>query len=148
VLSGLPVPQAAQGQSLMPLIAPSAEGASRWRARPAFTQRFRSDAQIANPLFDMPDAYSVIDGHWKLVRNVWRPEGSPLPEFQLFDHAADPLDQTDLAAANPDVVERLDALLDDWVSYAQAARIVDDDTALENMSEAERKQLESLGYLQ
>ena len=44
--------------------------------------------------------------------NAARPEGHP--EFELYDHRAESLDQNDVAAANPEVVERLSKQLAAW----------------------------------
>ncbi|MEQ1851240.1 MAG: arylsulfatase [Chthoniobacteraceae bacterium] len=67
-------------------------------------------------------SFAIRDGNWKLClcagSGGWsapRP-GSPaekdLPADQLYDLAADRAEQKNLAAANPDVVKRLAALLD------------------------------------
>jgi choline-sulfatase len=73
---------------------------------------------------------AVTDGRWKAIR---RAASSKQPETakptELFDLAADPSETTDVAAAHPDVVRRLEALMDrehvphpDWpLPFADAA---------------------------
>ena len=53
---------------------------------------------------------AVRDGRWKLVRqgmNAAAKAGNPMPAWQLYDLAADPLETTDIAAQHPEVVARL-----------------------------------------
>ncbi len=61
---------------------------------------------------------------WKLVHNVERPEGDGRPEIELFDREADPLEQANVAAAHPEIVEQMlsyhvDTLQQDF-SHAQS----------------------------
>ena len=53
-----------------------------------------------------------MDGDWKLIHNVARPPEQP--EYELFEFYKDPLDQTNLAAEHPEVVERLAKQLEAW----------------------------------
>ena len=132
-LSGLEVPEAAQGQSLRPLFE-SAEQA-RWN-RPAITEapwNFRGPAMTA----------LVYDG-WKLIRSV--SDGAE-PRFELFDHEQDPLNLTDVSADHQDVVDRLAKQLDNWRGFAESARL-DDSAALEGMDAEQLERLRSLGYVQ
>jgi arylsulfatase A-like enzyme len=142
-LSGLKAPEAAQGQSLVPLLSPDA-ARSRWKALPAVTARSLRDRAPA----DQPEleSFAIVDGGWKLVRNEVRPEGAP--EWQLFDHANDPLDQVDVSSRHPEILERLKTLLEDWRRYAEAARLPSDAEATEGMSSEELERLRSLGYVQ
>jgi arylsulfatase A-like enzyme len=48
---------------------------------------------------------AVWDGRFKLVRGFGR------RHCHLFDHAADPFENTDVSAGHPDVVERMRKLL-------------------------------------
>ncbi len=73
---------------------------------------------------------AVTDGRWKAVR---RAAGPHKPErtrpTELFDLAADPSETTDVAAEHPEIVQRLEALMDrehvphaDWpLPFADAA---------------------------
>jgi arylsulfatase A-like enzyme len=137
-LSGLETPEAAQGQSLVPLLS-SGTAPSRWKARPAVTEF----SQIGRPGLE---TFAIVDGGWKLVHNEIQPKGAP--EWQLFDHANDPLDRVDVSSQHPEIVERLRALLEDWRRYAEAARLPSDTKATEGMSSEELERLRSLGYVQ
>lgn len=56
---------------------------------------------------------AVREGDWKLIRD---------PSPRLYDLAADPLETTDLAAARPEVVARLEGLLAGYFGAAEAGR--------------------------
>ncbi|MBL9202620.1 MAG: arylsulfatase [Opitutaceae bacterium] len=67
------------------------------------------------PLRTSPDAWkfrncSIRDSRWRLVSI----DGGDRPAWQLFDLKADPGEQTDVAATNPSVVQRLAADYDQW----------------------------------
>ena len=82
-IAGLPIPEAAHGQSLVPWFAAngaeSAAAADGWRRKPAITEK----AALA---FRGPDGFAstslIFDG-WKLIKNVEPTRG--LPEIELFD---------------------------------------------------------------
>ena len=61
---------------------------------------------------------SVIDGRWKLIRKGLTKAGPAHPTpWELYDLAADRNETTDLAAAHPDEVKRLEALFkSQWTS--------------------------------
>jgi arylsulfatase A-like enzyme len=136
-LAQLPIPQDVQGQSLLPLL--SGEGGG-WRQRPAFSERER----IPDDPLSLPevDSFAVVAEGWKLIQNTERPEGHP--EFELYDFDEDPLDQHDVAAEHPEVVERLAGMIASWQEAALAARLPSDGDA--EMSPEELEQLRALGY--
>ena len=82
---------------------------------------------------------------WKLIKNTSRPEG--WPEYELYDHEADPLNAHNVAEENPEMVERLAGYLEKWHEAALEARVEAEATA-ESMSAEELQQLRSLGYIQ
>jgi arylsulfatase A-like enzyme len=152
-LSGLPVPAAAQGQSFLPLLEPGrlasrgvAFAQDRWRSVPVFTEQLRDDNGPEPGPFPR-DAFAVIQDGWKLVHNVYIPEGMDYPRYELFDHANDPLDQVDLAADNPEVVLRLSQLIDDWLEYALAVQLDPAAASADSLSPEELQRLCSLGYI-
>ena len=144
-LSGIPVPETAQGQSLLPMVvSPNDPTAFGWVERPAFSERKRIASRRERADYDV-DQYSVVLDGWKLVRNVDPPEG--MPEFELYDHADDPLDHNDVTADHPDVVERLTAELVGRLRYVEARKLPTDEDVSEGLSPAELRRLRSLGYI-
>ena len=156
-LSRVEVPEIAQGQSLLPLLAresPGSPGATirsatelGWLQRPAFSERAIAPAAFAGG--DLGRAcLAIIDGDgqrvWKLIHNT---EGrDDLPEFELYDHRNDPLNLVDVAAEHPEVVERLKPKLVAWHEMAVAARV--EPEADSEMSADELQQLRALGYVE
>ena len=140
-LSGLEIPEAAQGQSLAPLLTGDRE---RFRSRPAFSERFRFND-------DRPSANSiaVVAEGFKLVHNLDIPKDQPdFPEWELFDHQKDPLNLVNIAGEHPEVVERLSRILEDWYKFAQAAKLPSDEGVIETLNPEGLERLRSLGYVQ
>jgi arylsulfatase A-like enzyme len=142
-LAGLEIPETAQGDSLTPLFDGGTE--ARWRSRPAFSER------IGQPsMADLPgaghDSRAVIHDGWKLIHNLDPPAGTP--EFELYDHRSDPLDQNDVSSEHPEIVERLHDLLSSWHEQATAMALPAGDEAVEGLGAEELEQLRALGYLQ
>ena len=144
-LAGIPVPETVQGQSLLPLVVSPTDPASLgWIDRPAFSERKRIPSNRERADYDV-DQYSVVSDGWKLVRNVNPPAW--MPEFELYDHADDPLNHNDVTADHPDVVLRLTEELAGRLRYAEARTLPTDDEASEALSPAELQRLRSLGYI-
>ena len=144
-LAGIPVPETAQGQSLLPLVVSPADPTSLgWIDRPAFSELKRIPSNRERADYDV-DQYSVVSDGWKLVRNVDPPDG--MPELELYNHADDPLDHNDVTADHPDIVERLTAELAGRLRYAEARKLPTDEDASEGLSPAELRRLRSLGYI-
>ncbi len=57
--------------------------------------------------------YGVLDGPWKLVQTVDHLRRETVVETLLFDLATDPNETTDISAAHPDEVIRLQSILDE-----------------------------------
>jgi arylsulfatase A-like enzyme len=150
-MSGLPVPQAAQGHSFLSLIAPGAPGAtvraaSDWIERPAMIEKAVTSEPIGAPPPQDTESYAIVSGGFKLIHNTKRPAGTR--EFELYDHAKDPLDAHDVAAEHPDVVERLARELEAWHAKASAAKLPPDAAATQQMSPEQLDRLRALGYVQ
>jgi len=141
-LAGLGVPERMQGQSLRPLLSVAGE-ATRWRARPAISEWRRRTDQLGTRIVD---AFSIIEGEWKLVRNVERPDD--VAEFELYHHETDPLDQKNVASEHPEIVERLAQQLEAWHKWAVENKLPSDGEAAEAMTSEELQRLRSLGYVQ
>jgi arylsulfatase A-like enzyme len=141
-LSGLREPSGLHGQSLEPLLKIRDSHAGAWKRRPVIVEKLPLDGA------DYPDALEatgIIDGDWKLIHNRKRP--AERPEFELFDAKRDPFDQTNLAAANPETVQRLAKALDGWRTMAEAARLKPDTESTSGLSPEQLQRLRSLGYV-
>lgn len=92
--------------------------------------------------------FSVCDARWRLV---WNPEGLepdeqppgayPIPRVALFDRNADPQELTDVAAAHPEVVERLRGEIERWRAALKPCGAAPEPVSAERM-----KALQDLGY--
>ena len=149
-LSGLPIPENAQGQSLLPLVTASQEAngegtkeaaaALGWESRPAVTEEHGRDTEDDKD----DESYAVVFEGWKLIHNV---KTMDKPEFELFDHRADPLDATNVAEQHPGRIKELRAKLAAWREMVTEAKLPDDEST-EGMSSEEINRLRSLGYIQ
>ena len=83
---------------------------------------------------------------WKLIHNTKPAAGRP--EFELYDHARDPLDARDVAADHPDRVRDLGRELAAWRQFAERARLKPDAETSQKLSKEELERLRSLGYIQ
>ena len=149
-LSGLQLPEYAQGQSLVPLIAATEEGGDvlssaaqkGWAPEPAVTEKnIHPDGENPKEF----ESYGLIAHGWKIVHNV-QGRGDK-NEFELYDHAADPKDLVDVAAANPDMLEKLKTELQTWHNMVQQNQLPTD-ASPEAMTPDEADRLRSLGYIQ
>ncbi len=143
-LAGLPIPRTAQGKSLAPLWA---EGGAAQRRLPVVAERKTPMPMTGGPddAFIGSDSLAIVEAEWKLIWNVRQGEG--VPEHELFHRLSDPFDQTNVAAEQPEVVERLRALLERWRETAVAARLPSDAESAESLSAEDLERLKSLGYL-
>ena len=144
-LSGLPHPEGLQGRSLLPFVAPAEDGTvASWVTRPAFSEKAPTAGAAAPPPADT-ESYAVIDEDWLLIHNRVREDDTP--EFELYDVADDPLNLTNLADAQTEVVERLAREIDRWHRIAEQALLPDDAEAAAGLSQEQLERLRSLGYI-
>jgi arylsulfatase A-like enzyme len=141
-LSGIPLPEGMQGQSLAPLLTGDGSG---FRDRPAISEKASTKSSEGAPWPADTESYSIIDSGFKLVHHRTRKEGTP--EYELFDAMKDPLDRTNIAADHPDQVKRLSEILDGWYKMANAARLAPDAETMEGLSQQQLERLRSLGYI-
>ena len=129
-LSGVSVPEGAQGQSLLPLMAGNDDPASLgWERRPAYSERKRMESTEERSAYDV-DQYSVVLDGWKLVRNIDPPEGQS--EYELYNHVEDRINHHDVAADHPEIVERLTAQLAERLRYLEARKLPTDEEGTES----------------
>ena len=144
-LSGLPHPEGLQGRSLLPFVAPADDtSVASWVTRPAFSEKALTTGDPALPLADT-ESYAVIDDDWLLIHNRARDDDTP--EFELYDVATDPLNLTNVAEGQTEVVERLAREIDRWHRIAEQARLPDDAEATAGLSQEQLERLRSLGYI-
>lgn len=143
-LAGITPPEAAQGQSLLPLIV-DPDGVSDFGAirRAAFSERVVAPAIS---FMGLPhDSYSIVLDGWKLIQNENQAED--WPEFELYDHEKDPINLNDVAENHPDIVANLSAELQTFREWAVSLRPPPDTEAIESLSDEEIARLRSLGYI-
>lgn len=117
-LAGAATPAEVRGQSLVPLMAPTG-------ARAAAPRREYVVAEYHSNL-GSTGSFMIRSGHWKLITfgHTFQWFNSTAYAPQLFDLDADPLELTDVAAANPAVVATLFATLEaEWGGAGAVAAI-------------------------
>ena len=139
-MSGLPVPEAAQGTSLAPLMS-----GAPWTRRPAFSEKAETKDGNDSPPPHQTESFSITRDGWKLIDNVKRADG--VPRFELYDAARDPLDRHDAASAHPEIVSQLAAALAAWKMKAEAARLAPDEETNKTLKPEDLERLRSLGYV-
>jgi arylsulfatase A-like enzyme len=147
-MSRLTGPKEMQGRTLVAALRRKDSGAVHadpGTGRPAIIEKAVTQEKGGPPPRDT-GALAIVAGGYKLVHHTVRPRGGP--EFELFDHRTDPLDARDVAAAHPQVVERLRRELAAWKQMAEQARLKPDSEAAKGLSTEEMERLRSLGYLQ
>ncbi|MEM9406669.1 MAG: sulfatase [Acidobacteriota bacterium] len=144
-LAMLPVPEQAQGNSHVPLLAAVATESPLnefgWSPRPAFTERLDP---VSEPVAGSPDAFAVVHGGWKLIWNVVVRDDRP--QFELFDHESDPLDLHNVAVEHPERVAALRRQLESWRAMTGAAKVSDEGLEAE-LDPEEMERLRALGYI-
>jgi arylsulfatase A-like enzyme len=157
-LCRLPLPEGMQGQSLLPLLAAAKRTSSestatsdrnaafrtvQWRNEPAVSENLSSEREKKRDPENI-DSYAIILDGWKLI--YYEPlEGNP--EYELYDHRKDPLDQVNLADKHPEIVERLAEEFKAWKGKATAARLAPDSELEKKLNSEDLKRLRSLGYI-
>jgi arylsulfatase A-like enzyme len=130
--AGIAPPAGTSGRSLLALARDPRQAAA---ARSLFAHRVRGSP--SEPIAARRPLWAAIDGPWKLVHNEER------ASYALFDVGADPRETRDLAAARPDVVERLRAELEAF----RGAAVLREGAGVEVLLDQELlRELEALGY--
>jgi arylsulfatase A-like enzyme len=141
-LALLPIPEQAQGRSLVPLMAdPENPEELGWYDGPVFSERLQIPGESIE---GSPDAYTVILDGWKLIWNYELRDDRP--EFELFEHREDPLNLKNVADDHGTLVAELHGEIETWLERAEAER-VSDGTLSEDLDPQELEQLRALGYV-
>ena len=141
-LAGLRPPAGMQGRSLASVLRAGAP-AAELPPLPAIAEKHAHTGAVGT---EEVGSVALFSGGWKLIQSAERPPGTP--EFELFDHRADPLDGTDVAAQHPDVVQRLAKDLAAWRTMAMGARLKPDSEGAAALGKEELERLRALGYIQ
>jgi hypothetical protein len=112
-------------------------------APPVISERVAPSGIEVNPA--IREGAAVISGDYKLIHNRVRNPG--VPEYELYDLAADAREQTNLAAGKPEVVARLAHILEAFHKSALQARLKPDSEAAAGMSPEQLERLRALGYI-
>jgi arylsulfatase A-like enzyme len=90
------------------------DGIDRWEAVLGNAPKDRGEPLIFTS--NIPEYnrfnYGVLDGPWKLIQHVDHQRRTTTASTELYNVWEDPNEETDLAAANPEQVERLQEILD------------------------------------
>jgi arylsulfatase A-like enzyme len=148
-LTGLPMPEAMQGQSLTPLLL----GRDGWEPRPVIFDQFETDTRTGELL----GTIEVIDGRWGASLMIgpepeddeqdaeWRRRPD---ELLLYDVWNDPFALTPVNEEQPDLVEQYRAFLEDqWAAHRALAQHFTPGGETE-LTPEQLETLRSLGYIQ
>jgi hypothetical protein len=114
-----------------------------WQARPAISEKAKTDSLAGPPPLGTESFAIVLDG-WKLIHNRIPEQGAP--EFELYNHTEDPLNKNNVAADHADIIERLKGELENWHKMVAEATLPES-VSEEDLSPAELERLRSLGYI-
>ena len=128
-LLGLPIPGDVQGESRVDAMRGAASASTPILAEVGLFRR--SGARV-----------SVQQGEWKLIRS------QRSGDTRLFNLAEDPRELRDVAEAFPGRVRELETLMDAKVAAAREQARTYEATPRLQLTEPERRRLESLGYLE
>ncbi len=133
-----------QGQSLVPLI----RGKPFQRKSPVMSSRFAHANAKASGLVpeNRTGSFALITRDWKLI---WRDQArlAGLPEIELYDRRTDRAETRNVAAQQPDVVQRLKGEMDQWIEAQKQARKLAGARGQSTLSPKAIERLRSLGYI-
>jgi arylsulfatase/arylsulfatase A len=104
------------GRSILPLL----QGKKiAWPDRTIYIQSHRGDAPV------LYHNFAARNQRWKLLHSsgFGRENFEGEPKFELYDMAADPLEQNDLAAQRPDIVKAMRKQYEQWFADVSSTRV-------------------------
>lgn len=143
-LVGAKIPDVVEGQSL----APFARGGTFQRRSPVMTSRF-ADPE-AKKLGSIPenriDAVAILDANWKLI---YREKGKEvgISKVALYDRRTDRGDSKNVAAQDPQQVDRMMTEVGKWMDAQKQIRAMLGPGGKHQLDAKTIEQLKSLGYL-
>jgi arylsulfatase A-like enzyme len=139
----IPVQGVVQGQSIAAL----ALGKTFERKGPVMTSRI---PQVATSPVPVPEnltrTFARLDPQWKLI---YRSDAkrAKLNEIELYDRKADPGDENNVAAQNPQVVERFMPQIKEWIDGQQQVSKMIGPGGQSTLDAQTIERLRSLGYI-
>jgi arylsulfatase A-like enzyme len=131
-LARVPVPDAFQGRSLLPLLTAAEPAEDRVNG-----------AELGTPLYrDASIQAAVSDGHWTYARNL---PSDPRPGEFLFDRTVDPGENVNLIEREPEQAQRMRQLMDSNLETKPLPGVLQPNVRIDPQI-AER--LRAMGYLQ
>ncbi|MHC4742248.1 MAG: sulfatase-like hydrolase/transferase, partial [Planctomycetota bacterium] len=114
---GVPEPKELKldGRSILPLL----QGKRiAWPDRTIYIQSHRGDVPV------LYHHFAARNQRWKLLHGsgFGRENFDGEPKFELYDMAADPLEENDLAAKRPDIVEKMRKEYEEWFADVSGTR--------------------------
>ncbi len=143
-LVGAPIPDVVEGESL----APFAKGQPFQRRGPVMTSRFADPK--AKKIGFVPenriDAVALLDGNWKLI---YREKGKEVgvSKVELYDRRSDRGDTKNIAAQNPQQVDRMMTEIGKWMDVQKQIRKFLGQGARATLDPRTLERLRSLGYI-
>jgi arylsulfatase A-like enzyme len=141
-LVGLPELEGAEGRSLVPLVERAgglggrAGEAEQLAARPVFSQLDRSWGRMGE---EPRPLVAVVKGPYRYISRRFDPERA-----ELFDHGSDPLEQSNIAMEQPDLVAELETDLERFLSEENTTWGGPEEVEIDAMR---MHQLRALGYV-
>ncbi len=143
-LTGLPMPEIMQGQSLAPLLL----GTDGWEPRPVIFDDFRVDRQTG----ELRGLIDVIDGRWGASLEInpdpdEEEEQRPAP-LLLYDLSNDPHALSSLHEERPDLVEKYTKFLEAQFEVHQSLAQQFTPGEESPLTSEQLRTLRALGYIQ
>lgn len=145
-LLGVPAPEGLQGRSFAPLLR-----GEPGDGRPIFAENHETPGSeqffLAQGI-----TLSVIEGPWKFILNVKSPQGREQPRRQLFRLDVDFAEKVDRAAEQPEVADRLEAMVLAWwtANRARNEKVEVGSLTVDELHDADPETLDrlrKLGYI-
>jgi arylsulfatase A-like enzyme len=97
-----------------------------------------------------PSQLTVREGSWKLVRVQSKTDRESMAGayHELYDLAADPAELRNVARLHPDVVGRLDKVLEDWLRSRPVPSLPAEGVDLQSLDPKALEMLRTLGYVE
>jgi len=137
------IPEIIEGQSLAPL----AKGQPFQRRAPVMTSRYAHvGARAGGVPENRTDTFALLEAGWKLI---YRDKGKEagIDRVELYDRRTDRAEKTNVAAQNPQQVERMMAEIAKWMDAQKQIKKLLGPGGKTTLDPKTIEQLKSLGYI-